>query len=96
MTNGMGIYGAICAAKILHRRREFQFAREPDTSEIPTCQPVAAPPCDQLTSLDRRKCPHGVDQVGDYANVLVSRRCWRLKAFVRAHVERVCSSIREA
>jgi len=29
---------------------------------------------DQLTLLDRRKCPLGVDQVGDYATVLVDVR----------------------
>ena len=47
------------AATLPKGRREFQFARERDTSEIPTCQPVAAPPRDQLTSLDRRKCRTG-------------------------------------
>jgi hypothetical protein len=29
-------------------------------------QSVAAPPRDQLTSLDRRKCPHGVGQRSDF------------------------------
>ena len=37
------VYGAICAAKILHRRREFQLARERDTSEI-TDLPNPLPP----------------------------------------------------
>jgi hypothetical protein len=47
-------------------------------------QPAAAPPRDQLTSLDRRKCPHGVDQVGDYANVLVDVPFCR-KRLLRGH-----------
>jgi hypothetical protein len=42
MTNGMGIWRNL-RCKILHRRREFQFAREPDTSEI-TDLPNPLPP----------------------------------------------------
>jgi hypothetical protein len=38
----------------------FRFARERDDEVQRAAQPAAAPPRDQLTSLDRRKCPHGV------------------------------------
>ncbi len=34
-------------------------------------EPLAAPPRDQLTSLDRRECPHGVIKLETIGNVLV-------------------------
>src|SRR3954453_9090777 len=45
----------------------------------PTCQTRCRPAARSTDLAGSPEMPHGGDQVGDYANVLVSRRCWRLR-----------------